>query len=123
MKGRKLMNIKNFYLPDYSQSKKIDVKTNSENEISLNDKVDYIDKNIKQQKKDMKFIVNTSAFFSIIGGIIGKYLSVKHLYNPGEHYVQDFKFISAGFLTGGILAAGASLLKTINRDDKKSTRT
>lgn len=116
------MNIKNLYTPNFTQSKKTSFNANKTDDNLPKEDVKFISDNIKQQKKDMKSVVNNSVIFSVIGGIAGKIFSRKHLYycdRDIQKFAQDFKFTSSGFLAGGILAAGATLWSIVNREEPK----
>lgn len=116
------MNIKNLYTPNFIQSKNTSFKA-SQTDNPPKEDVKFIADNIKQQKKDMKSIVNNSIICSVIGAIAGKLVSLEHLYSSNrgiKRFAQDFKFASGGFLAGGILAAGATLWSIVNRKDDKN---
>lgn len=116
------MNIKNLYTPNFTQSNNTNFKANQTDNTPKED-VKFIADNIKQQKKDMKSVVNNSIICSIMGAIAGKLVSLERRYYGDreiERFAQDFKFASGGFLAGGILAAGATLWSIVNRKDDKN---
>lgn len=117
------MNIKNLYTPNFMQIKKTSFKSTQSNDNLQKEDVKFVAENINSQKKDMKLIVNNGAKGAIGGAIVGifsqEYLHSSYGYTGIRKFIQNFKFSSVGFLAGGLLAAGATLLAIVNREEKK----